>query len=115
MPLLTLTTNQSLSVVQKTTLPTILSAEVARLLGKPESYVMVIVQDGQIMTMGGVTDTSAYLQLKSLGLPESDTESLSAALCDLVTEALDIPADRIYIEFFNPPRHLWGWNRSTFG
>ncbi|WP_456380195.1 phenylpyruvate tautomerase MIF-related protein [Thiolapillus sp.] len=115
MPLLTLTTNQSLSAAQKTSLPTALSTEVARLLGKPESYVMVIVQDEQIMVMGGTTDTTAYLQLKSLGLPEIDTESLSAALCDLVTETLEIPADRIYIEFFNPPRHLWGWNRSTFG
>ncbi|WP_457674751.1 phenylpyruvate tautomerase MIF-related protein [Thiolapillus sp.] len=115
MPLLTLTTNQSLSADQKESLPVRLSAEVARLLGKPESYVMVIVQDGQSLTMGGSTDAAAYLKLKSLGLPENDTPALSEALCDLVTETLGIPADRIYIEFFNPPRHLWGWNRGTFG
>lgn len=115
MPLLTLTTNLTLSAEQKTTLPARLSAEVARLLGKPESYVMVIVRDEQIMTMSGTNDGTAYLKLKSLGLPENDTPSLSETLCDLVNETLDIPADRIYIEFFNPPRHLWGWNRSTFG
>ena len=115
MPLLTLTTNLSLSPEQKSTLPVRLSAEAARLLGKPESYVMVIMQDGQAMTMGGSSEPTAYLQLKSLGLPEDDTSVLSEALCDLINGSLDIPADRIYIEFFNPPRHLWGWNRSTFG
>ncbi len=115
MPLLTLTTNLSLTPEQKSTLPAKLSAETASLLGKPESYVMVIVQDGQAMTMGGSDEGTAYLKLKSLGLPENDTPSLSEALCDLVSETLDIPTDRIYIEFFNPPRHLWGWNRSTFG
>ncbi|WP_456418124.1 phenylpyruvate tautomerase MIF-related protein [Thiolapillus sp.] len=114
MPLLTLTTNQLLSPAQKSALPAALSAETARLLGKPESYVMVIVQDKQMMTMGGAADAAAYLQLKSLGLPEGDTEALSAALCDLVSSTLDIPADRIYIEFSSPARHLWGWNRSTF-
>ena len=115
MPLLTLTTNVSLTPEQKSSLPVKLSAETARLLGKPESYVMVIVQDGQTMIMGGNNEGTAYLKLKSLGLPESDTASLSEALCDLVNDSLGIPADRIYIEFFNPPRHLWGWNRGTFG
>ncbi len=115
MPLLTLDTNLVLSAEQKAALPAALSAEVARLLGKPESYVMVIVRDNQAMTMGGSNEGSAYLQLKSLGLPENDTPDLSESLCDLLSASLGLATDRIYIEFFNPPRHLWGWNRGTFG
>ncbi|BAO43763.1 phenylpyruvate tautomerase MIF-related protein [Thiolapillus brandeum] len=115
MPLLTLKTNLTLSAAQKDTLPALLSSEVARLLGKPESYVMIIVEDARMMTMGGTSEGTAYLKLKSLGLPEDDTPSLSKALCDLVADTLEVSPDRIYIEFFNPPRHMWGWNRSTFG
>jgi phenylpyruvate tautomerase PptA (4-oxalocrotonate tautomerase family) len=115
MPLLTLNTNLVFSADRKATLPALLSAEVARLLGKPESYVMVVVRDDQTMSMGGTSEGCAYLKLKSLGLPENDTASLSEALCDLLTGSLELSADRIYIEFFNPPRHMWGWNRGTFG
>ncbi|WP_456444962.1 phenylpyruvate tautomerase MIF-related protein [Thiolapillus sp.] len=115
MPLLTLNTNLALSPGQRDTLPAMLSAEVSRLLGKPESYVMVIVEDNRLMTMGGTGEGAAYLKLKSLGLPENDTPNLSEALCNLISDTLDIATDRIYIEFFNPPRHMWGWNRGTFG
>ncbi|MCK5919804.1 MAG: hypothetical protein KAG66_02615, partial [Methylococcales bacterium] len=38
----------------------------------------------------------------------------SRALCELVENELGIPADRIYIEFSNPERHMWGWNEGTF-
>ena len=115
MPLLTLTTNIDVAADQQMPLLNKFSTLVAQLLGKPESYVMVIFNTDHPLVMGGTNDPCAFLQLKSLGLPEDSTANLSAALCDAVAEHLDIPANRIYIEFSNPDRHMWGWDRDAFG
>lgn len=90
------------------------SAAIAEALGKPERYVMVALESGTPMAFAGSADPSAYLELKSIGLPESRTGELSATLCGLINRELDIPADRIYIEFADAQRHLWGWNAGTF-
>jgi phenylpyruvate tautomerase len=90
------------------------SRSLADLLGKPESYVMVILEDGRDLLFAGTTDPAAYLELKSLGLPELKTAFYSRALCDFLTDELGIPAARIYIEFAAPARHLFGWDGATF-
>ncbi len=84
------------------------------MLRKPESYVMVILEDGRDLIFGGSTDPAAYLELKSLGLPETETPAYSATLCGLLQETLGIPPARVYIEFAAPPRHLFGWDGGTF-
>ena len=90
------------------------SRTVAEMLGKPESYVMVILEDGRDMLFAGTRAPAAYLELKSLGLAETKTAGYSRALCDLLAATLDIPAERVYIEFTAPPAHLFGWNGGTF-
>ncbi|TNG00408.1 MAG: hypothetical protein EP297_03810 [Gammaproteobacteria bacterium] len=113
MPLITLRTNQVVS--DKTDLCHQLSATAAELLGKSEKYVMTLVQDQQAMSFAGNDAPTALVEVKSLGLPEDVTTSMSEKLCRKVTELVNIPGERIYIEFSNPPRHLWGWNSGTFG
>lgn len=90
------------------------SRRVAELLGKSERYVMVNLKTGQDMRFGGTDAPLAYLELKSIGLPAERTGEISRGLCELVSAALGIPAERIYIEFSNAERHLWGWNGGTF-
>ncbi len=114
MPFLKITTNQTLDDTTRATLLGEASARVAEALGKPERYVMVELADGRPMLFAGDDAPLAYLELKSIGLPEGATPALSDALCDLVGERLGIPADRVYIEFSNAARHLWGWNGTTF-
>ena len=75
---------------------------------------MLSVETSVPMLFGAKDDPCAYLELKSIGLPGDHTASLSLSLCGLITEELGIPTDRIYIEFANAPRHMWGWNNSTF-
>ncbi|WPL15455.1 Macrophage migration inhibitory factor (MIF) [Thiorhodovibrio winogradskyi] len=84
------------------------SKQVAELLGKPEGYVMVIAEPTAKMRFAGTDEPLAYLELKSLGLPEARTPELSAALTALVGEHLGVPAARVYIEFSAPARHLFG-------
>ena len=113
MPLLQLTTNQA--VEEKTGTCQQLSRQIAALLGKPESYVMVILKDCQSMTFAGNSEPTAFLELKSLGLPENQTSELSQQLCAITGERLNIEPNRIYIEFSSPERHMWGWDNRTFG
>jgi len=75
---------------------------------------MIAIEPPQAMMFAGSTDPLAYLELKSIGLPESKTSQLSKALCDLVENKLGIPQSRIYIEFADAPRSMWGWNGGTF-
>lgn len=91
-----------------------LSKSVAEQLGKPERYVMVAIEAGAPMIFAGDDAPLAYLELKSIGLPESSTTSLSGSLSELVGEGLGIPSDRIYIEFADAERKMWGWNGATF-
>ncbi len=90
------------------------SEKVAAALGKPEQYVMVRYTHNPDMLFAGNNEPLAYVELKSIGLPENTTADLSAMLCDLLHDELGVPTNRIYIEFSNAPRQMWGWNRATF-
>jgi phenylpyruvate tautomerase len=114
MPFLKIQTNQPLAQTTAKALAAKASGRVADLLGKPESYVMVTVETNAAMQFAGSDQPLAYLELKSIGLPESLTPSASRVLCELVTGETGVPANRIYIEFSDAPRQMWGWNGATF-
>ncbi len=114
MPYLLLKTNTRGAPAGEQTLLRRASREVAALLGKPERYVMVALEQGCPMAFGGDTSPLAYLELKSIGLPQSRTGEISAALCRLVAEECGIPLERIYIEFADAAGPMWGWNGATF-
>jgi phenylpyruvate tautomerase PptA (4-oxalocrotonate tautomerase family) len=114
MPFLKILTNSELPTEQAKTLAAKASALVAEQLGKPESYVMTSVEHNPAMTFAGTDAPLAYLELKSIGLPESGTAAASRALCQLVAGETGIGPERIYIEFADAPRKMWGWNNGTF-
>jgi len=112
MPLLQINTN--ISIKDTTALAKDASRIVAGMLGKPESYVMVIINAEAAMVFGGSENSTAHLKLKSLGLDESKTADYSNHLCGFIQNTLGIAPARIYIEFSDPKRHMWGWNSGTF-
>ena len=114
MPTLKIQTNVELPETRRKAVLAAASAKVAEMLGKPESYVMVFVQTNPDMLFAGEDAPLAYLELKSLGLPEDTTPALSAALCGFMEEHFGVPSDRVYIEFASPPRHMFGWSGKTF-
>ena len=114
MPCIQFKTNKKLTDEQKQQLPILLSAKTAELVGKPEMYVMAIVEDNLPMSMSATADPTAYIEFKSINLPEDETKRISASLCQLIHEQLSIDSKRTYIEFSNAQRHLWGWNEGTF-
>ena len=114
MPLLKIQTNVVLDSDAGKALVAEASHAVAGLLGKPERSVMVSLETAVTMAFGGDSSPLAYLEMKSIGLPQGRTSALSKALCELMNKALGVPADRIYIEFADAQGALWGWNGGTF-
>ena len=113
MPLLKITTNIPLENEAAQALCSSASSHVASLLGKPESYVMISIQQAT-MSFAGEASPCAMLELKSLGLPEQQTADFSASICEFLSSATGIASERIYIEFSSPERHRWGWDKRTF-
>ena len=117
MPLLII--NTSLDAISQSKLETlyrggsqILSDEI----GKSLDYCMVMVKEGCRLSFGQEWNhPSAYMEVKNVGtLPPELTSRLSGKLSELIEESIRVPRDRIYIEFQESQRHLWGWNGSTF-
>lgn len=111
MPYLNIVTNQTIK--DETALLKAASKTVAKAAGKPESYVMIMVNAKTGMLMGGSDAPVAFLDYRALGLP-ADRTAFSDALCSLITEQLDIAGERIYISMTDSERQNWGWNHSTF-
>ena len=114
MPLLKIQTNRQLSAEDCSDLLKSISTTIAQALGKPERYVMIVLEENQSMLFAGSDDPMAFLELKSIGLSVQITGDLSATLCGTIGSSLDIPTDRIYIEFADAERAMWGWNSTTF-
>jgi phenylpyruvate tautomerase PptA (4-oxalocrotonate tautomerase family) len=114
MPYLKIQTNQSLDESTQNALLKKASATVSAQLGKPLDYVMVAIDPPRPMMFAGSDEPTAYLELKSIGLSSANTTDFSAALCKLVAGELSIDKNRIYIEFSNSERSMWGWNGATF-
>lgn len=114
MPYLTLQTNQG---IDANDMPAVLDAPskgVAAALGKSENYVMIALDSAKPMFFAGNDAPAAYVELKSLGLPEDQTARFSEQLCSLVEAQIGVRRERIYIDFDAPARHMWGWNGKTF-
>lgn len=113
MPVLTINTNIKIENALGQTMRE-LSQLCANILGKPEQYVMVQLNEEQNLIFAGSSDPAASCSLASLGLTDDHTRDYSDAICAYLEDRLAIPAARIYIEFKSPERSLFGWNKSTF-
>lgn len=114
MPLVSISVSQQLDVESKELLKKICNDIIVELLGKPQKYIMVIVRDKEDIFFDGSNLPAAYLEVKNIGefTPEK-TKELSKRFCDHI-EKLGIPPNRVYIEYNDAKRYLWGYNRTTF-
>ncbi|MDA3865432.1 MAG: phenylpyruvate tautomerase MIF-related protein [Salinivirgaceae bacterium] len=112
MPFFKVTTNQKLSKQNKNWLLNAMHKLVAEELGKPDKYIMTAISCDVDMRFGDAQDETAFVEFKSIGLP--DTKQLSAAICKLLEQEIAIPPHRVYIEFTDEPRNMFGYNGTTF-
>ncbi len=114
MPYLKVQTNKSFSSRKQQAFLKECSLLISFELGKPEKYVMTAFEPKVEMTLGGITEPTIFLQLKSIGLPDTKTKDLSNKFACLAAEKLKIAKDRVYVEFMDVPRGFWGWNGILF-
>ena len=112
MPLINLRTSLA-SIDHRDELLLELSAMLAKQTGKPEEYVMTLLETDVPMTFGGSSAPTAYVEVKSIGALHPP--AMTAAFCELITVRTGIPTNRIYICFDDVPASSFGWNGKTFG
>lgn len=113
MPLLKLQTNLNVAETTAHGLLESLTTLVVRELGKPREVVQVLLEDGCALTFAGTTDPNALVELRALGLAEGRTAHLSKSICDLLERKLGIAPARVFINFQDFRRTMWGWNGKT--
>lgn len=112
-PSLFIVTNVDMGEAKKTFMLSA-SKAVASSLSKPESYVAVHVQDKQDVIWGGSDEPCALCKVFSLGsINLANNKKLTEEVSKLLAD-FDIPANRIYINFFDIPRENCGYNGATF-
>jgi len=114
MPYLKLKTNKQLSEDKKQQIMNDLTALLAKDLNKPDKYIMIECEDNRSMIFGNSDDLLVLIELRSIRLPEDMTGELSKSLTNFVKNYLEIPADRIFINYSNYQPHMWGFNGNTF-
>ena len=112
MPLIQINTSTE-TIFENDSLQKEISKKVAALTGKPESYVMTILQPNTEMTFAGSNEPCCFIKLKSIGSLEPS--SMTNTLCNLIASKTNIQQNRIYIEFIDVKASHWGYNNSTFG
>ena len=90
-----------------------ISTMVAELTGKPENYVMTMIQRDIKMTFAGSDEPCCFIKVKSFC--SLSPSSMSKSLCELIASKTNINTNRIYIEFIDVKASNWGFNSSTFG
>lgn len=83
-------------------------------LNKPESYLMVGIEDAYDLWFGGKKlDRGAYVAVSLLGnAPQELYEKLTGQICDLLSRKFDIPGSAVYVTYH--PVSDWGWNGKNF-
>jgi len=114
MPYIELKTNKQLSRDKKEQILRDLTALMARDLGKPEKYIMASCLDDQDMIFAGSHDPLVFVDLRSIRLPEGQTENLSKSLSNFMANNLAVKGERLFINFSNFDGDRWGHNGSTF-
>ncbi|BAF20386.1 macrophage migration inhibitory factor homolog [Oryza sativa Japonica Group] len=115
MPQLSLTTNVPVDAVVAADIIKDCSKALARIIGKPESYVMVSISGSVPMSFAASEEPAAYGELMSIGgIGPGVNGKLSAALAEILETKLSVSRSRFYVKFDDVKGFNLGFNGSTF-
>ncbi|KAI3416703.1 uncharacterized protein J3R85_015149 [Psidium guajava] len=115
MPTLNLYTNVPVDTVVASDILKDATKAVAKLIGKPESYVMILLNGSVPIAFAGTEAPAAYGELISIGgLGPSVNGKLSSTIAEILETKLSIDCSRFYIKFYDVQRSFFGFNGSTF-
>ncbi|XAR63747.1 Phenylpyruvate tautomerase [Bertholletia excelsa] len=115
MPTLSLFTNVPVDAVVVSDILKDATKAVAKIIGKPESYVMILMNGSAPIAFAGTEEPAAYGELISIGgLGPSVNGKLSSTIAEILQTKLSIDSSRFYIKFYDVQRSFFGFNGSTF-
>ncbi|XP_024980450.1 macrophage migration inhibitory factor homolog [Cynara cardunculus var. scolymus] len=115
MPTLKLFTNIPVDSVIASDILKDATKAVAKIIGKPESYVMILVNGGVPIAFAGTEEPAAYGEVISIGgLNPTVNGKLSSTIAEILQTKLSIDSSRFYIKFYDVERSFFGFNGSTF-
>ncbi|XP_058100083.1 uncharacterized protein LOC131244589 [Magnolia sinica] len=100
MPCLNLATNVSLEVIDTPSILSEATKTVAKIIGKSEAYVMIMLMGSVPMSFGGTEKKTLYDELVSIkGLNPDSNKKLSSALFSRLNFRLKNPKSRFFLKF----------------
>lgn len=88
--------------------------EAITLLGKPERYLMVEIEDNRRLYFGGRNDQPiAYFDVSLLhSASRQSYEKLTARLCEIAKEYMNVDGSNVYVKFEETEN--WGYDSFMF-
>lgn len=114
MPFINTKVTVSLTEDKKEKIKNELGHAISIIPGKSESWLMVGFEDNyDLYFKGNNTAPSAFVEVKIFGsATHSAYNSLTGKICEILSDNLAIPQDRIYVKYEEVSE--WGWNGSNF-
>ncbi|KAG6745334.1 hypothetical protein POTOM_051989 [Populus tomentosa] len=102
MPALIISTNVSLDGVDTSSILSEATSEVAKVIGKPEKYVMIVLKGSIPISLGGTEEPAAYGELVSIGgLSPDVNKTLSSVVASILEKKLSVPKSRLFLKFYD--------------
>ena len=113
MPFIDSKISVAMSDDQKDALKTRLGKAVS-IIGKPESYLMVGINDNYSLYFAGEkVERGAYVEVSLLGSASSAAyEKMTGEICKILEEELEIPGNKVYVTYHGV--NDWGFNGRNF-
>ncbi|MBQ6337076.1 MAG: hypothetical protein IJI50_07585 [Ruminococcus sp.] len=88
--------------------------EAITLLGKPERYLMVEIEDNRRLYFGGKNDQPvAFFDVSLLhSAPRASYEKLTARLCEVAKDTMNVDGGNVYVKFEETEN--WGYDSFMF-
>ena len=113
MPNMHLYTNLTLDKATKDEIKAAFAEAIARIPGKSEKWLMVIIEDAKSMYLAGSDAPCAMVSVELLGSADGATyEKVTSAVTKSLCALLPLKPDRVYTKY-SEYRH-WGYNGEHF-
>ena len=113
MPYISTVTSVKISEDKKRTLTKELGEAISLIDGKSERWLMLEIKDSCRMYFHGSDAPCAMVQVQVFGkIDAQKCEELTAEVCRIMQDVLDIPVDSTYVKYEEVS--LWGWSSQNF-
>ncbi len=114
MPFINSKITNKITKEQETEIKTRLGQTIALIPGKSEQWLMLAFEPETAMYFrGDNSEAIAFVEVSVYGNENSEAfEQLTAAICNIYKEVLNIAPDHVYVKYETTKN--WGWNGANF-